>query len=636
MAIQAAVRITLVATGNFYWDDLIVIGRASSSSIVSLDYLTQNHDGHFMPGAFFVAGLANEIAPLRWALPAAVLVVFSVIAAAAVWRMLNLVAGSSAEAGLTRRRVVVLAAFAFYLFSPMTVPAFVWWSAGLNSLPMQAAMAWIVGDALLLCAGDVDDRRRRVIVVRSTLILLVGLMFFEKALFIAPVAFVAAVLWVRWRMPAASDGNAADVAAASTAPADTGRHRRVEDSVPVAAPRVDSRPTVPTTPLTVAFTRARALWAALAVVTGVWAVIFLTATDATSGGHSLTQTAKLVWRTVNNAIVPALIGGPWIWDRWIPSPPMAAAPIWLIALGWAAVVAAGVFALLRFRGAAAVFACAAIYVVGAQVPVMWNRSAVTTALELAEALRYLPDAAMVLAIAIVLVAISPPREQVGATAQPHRRVAVPIAATVVAALAISSLWTTVTFGRSWHDNPTGAYLANGRAAFAEHPDFPMFDQAVPLEVLLPVTFPDNQISRVFGGLRHGPTIVTSTSNLMVLDTKGRLVPGGVTSARLFDAGAGTCRRPEVRGPRAIRLNGPLVQWSWTVALSYCANTAGVAELRLGDGAPVRFLVDAGLHVVYLQLAGHGSALELSPRSPGLTLHTGAGRVGEVAEAKLLG
>lgn len=82
------------------------------------------------------------------------------------------------------------------------------------------------------------------------------------------------------------------------------------------------------------------------VVTGVWAVIFLTATDATSGGHSLTQTAKLVWRTVNNAIVPALIGGPWIWDRWIPSPPMAAAPIWLIALGWAAVVAAGVFALL--------------------------------------------------------------------------------------------------------------------------------------------------------------------------------------------------------------------------------------------------------------------------------------------------
>lgn len=637
MLAQAGVRIALVWTGNFYWDDVIVIGQASANSILSPDFLAQNHDGHFMPAAFFVAGLANTIAPLNWVVPAVILVVLSALAAAAVGRLLTIMVGG---AGMSRRHLVALAAFAFYLFSPMTVPAFVWWSAGLNSLPLQAAMAWIIGDALLLCAADVGDRRRRVIVVRSAIVLLIGLMFFEKAMFIVPVAFGASVLWLRWRLPAPASVPDAEIAAVEASDAGRHRHRRIDaDTEPHHGADL---PPVPATPLTIAFVGARSLWAALAALTAVWAVIFLSVTDAASGGHSLTQTAKLVWRSVNSALVPGLLGGPWWWDRWNPSPPMADAPSWLIGLGWAAVVAVSIFVAYRVRGAIPVIACAAIYVVGAQVPVMWNRSAVTTALELAQTMRYLPDAAVVLAVAIVLVAISPPRRDDDSctAAQPasSQPTAVQIAmvAGMVAVLTFSSLWTTASFGRSWHDNPTGAYLANGRAAFAEHPDIAMFDQAVPLEVLLPVTYPDNQISRVFGGLRHPPTIVTSTSALSVLDTSGRLVPGGVTGARLFDAGSGTCRRPEVRGPSRIRLTGPLVRWRWTVALSYCANTAGAADLRLGDGAPVEFLVDAGLHVVYVQLDGSGSALQLTPRTPGLTMHTGAGRVGEVAEARLLG
>lgn len=159
------------------------------------------------------------------------------------------------------------------------------------------------------------------------------------------------------------------------------------------------------------------------------------------------------------------------------------------------------------------------------MPVMWNRSAVTTALELAEALRYLPDAAMVLAIAIVLVAISPAREPVGGggRAAPSGRGTVPVAATVVAALAISSL---TTAARSGGRGTTIRLGRISRMVGRRSPNIPTSRcsiRRVPLEVLLPVTFPDNQISRVFGGLRHGPTIVTSTSNLMVLDTKGRLV-----------------------------------------------------------------------------------------------------------------
>ena len=84
---------------------------------------------------------------------------------------------------------------AFFLFTPMTVPSYVWWSAGLNSLPMQFAMAWLIGDAVLLCRGGVSTR---LIVVRSSLIYLAALACFEKSLYILPVVFLSTVLWCRF------------------------------------------------------------------------------------------------------------------------------------------------------------------------------------------------------------------------------------------------------------------------------------------------------------------------------------------------------------------------------------------------------------------------------------------------------
>mgnify|MGYP001763585622 FL=1 len=40
---QLVIRGWLVATGNFYWDDLILIGRASSMPIGSWEYLSLIH-----------------------------------------------------------------------------------------------------------------------------------------------------------------------------------------------------------------------------------------------------------------------------------------------------------------------------------------------------------------------------------------------------------------------------------------------------------------------------------------------------------------------------------------------------------------------------------------------------------------
>ncbi|MDL9937978.1 hypothetical protein QSJ18_14585 [Gordonia sp. ABSL1-1] len=614
-----AMRGWLVVTGSFYWDDLILIGRSSEFGLLSWDFLGHSHDGHFMPAAFLAAGVTTILAPLNWALPAATLIAGQVVASLAVWRMIRILA-PRAEAG-------ALLVFAFYLFNPMTMPAFVWWSSGLNTLPMQAAMAWIVGDAVLACRTR-DPRRLRVIAVRSAIIFLIALTFFEKSLYIAPVALAAATLAVRF-----SSG--------SDAP----------DGVPV---RVRHR----ISPLATAVVSARPLWAALAVLAAIWAVLFLSVSGATAGIHSASQTAQLMWRSVNDAVVPSVVGGPWQWDRWNPSPPMGIAPTWMVIAGWLVVAGAAAWAVIRRQGAGWVIGLLGAYVVLAQVPVMWNRSSGNTALELAQTMRYLPDTALVVTIAIALVLAAPGRTGAGDGSptgrtdaafgaaddtdpptdvrQAARTRPVVVGVVVVGALIVSSTVSLSAFGRAWRDNPTGDYLDTATAALAEDTSHAMFDQALPLEVLLPIAYPYNQISRTFGRVRARPDFGVVTDQLRVLDTAGRLVPGAVTAARTIAAGSGACNRPELTGPARLSLDGPLIRWPWTIALSYCADRDGRMRMWFDGGAALSVPVRAGLHMVYVQLGGQGRHLNLAPITPGLAMHTGQGRVGEVVQAGLFG
>src|SRR5690242_850608 len=51
IAVQLAIRAVLAFGGYFYWDDLILIGRAGTQGLLSPSYLFDDHDGHVMPGA---------------------------------------------------------------------------------------------------------------------------------------------------------------------------------------------------------------------------------------------------------------------------------------------------------------------------------------------------------------------------------------------------------------------------------------------------------------------------------------------------------------------------------------------------------------------------------------------------------
>ena len=88
IAVAMLVRAVLAFGGYFYWDDLILVGRAGTQQLFSWGYLFDDHDGHVMPGGFLVGGLITRAAPLVWLWPALSLVLLQLLAWLALLRTL--------------------------------------------------------------------------------------------------------------------------------------------------------------------------------------------------------------------------------------------------------------------------------------------------------------------------------------------------------------------------------------------------------------------------------------------------------------------------------------------------------------------------------------------------------------------
>ena len=605
VAAQTVVRGALALGGNLYWDDLILTGRSAALPLLSPEFLFYNHDGHFMPAAFLTAGITTALAPLQWWAAAVTLIGLQLLAALAVLRVLWLLIGP---------RPALLAVLALYLFAPLTVPSFAWWAAGLNSLPLQAALAWVAGDALLLARTG-----RRRYALTGTLVTALALAFFEKSVLVPFVAFAVVALTMR------VDGDA--------------------------------------TPIRTAWRAGLRLWLAAGAVIAVWAPVYLAVADTGIEVPTASEALAFVHHGTSLGVVPTLFGGPWQWTRWPPGPPWATPPDGLVVAAWVALVVAVVVSVRYKKRTGWVWTSAAAYVAASEVAMMLARSGADTTYELAQTLRYTSDSAVVLALGCALVArapqrlvAQPPRRLVAQPPgrleeqPPHRLVAQPpgrydtgtigafgrtmtnpvVATALVAGLVASSIWSTVTFARSWQDNPGADYLATATRSLAEHRDVPLLDQPVSLMTLLPVAAPWNNASNVFAPLKDRPEFVGATSELRVLDESGRLVHATVEPTRWIVQGSEP--RCGIRiGPDGgeVPLTGPLMLWQWTAQLNYHATVDGVVDVGLGAGEAVAVPVHKGLNQAFVRIYGTGDHLSVRPRTPGLQLCLGAGPVGVV-------
>ena len=575
IAVQLLIRAVLAFRGYFYWDDLILVGRAGTHGLLSPSYLFDDHDGHVMPAAFLVAGAITRLAPLNWTGPAISLLVLQLLTSLALLRALHVILGW---------RPVLLVPLTFALFTPLGIPGFAWWAAALNSLPMLAALAWVCADAIML----VRTGNQRY-AVTGVLVYLGGLLFFEKAAVIPFVAFAIAVLLCHVQRDHAA------LAAFS------------------AVWRAGVR-----------------LWTVSLALTAVWIAVYVVVVNQKRWSSDLPMTWDLLRRSVTHGIVPGLVGGPWVWARWAPASPWAAPPVLARALGWLVLAAALGVSLVRKKHIVPVWLTAAGYVVACQVPIYLMRSSRFTVLELAQTLRYFPDLVVALALlaAVGFCAPNRPSSQ-WLDASPRRAVVTTVAA---ASFVASSGYSTATFLTSWRDNPAQPYLQNARrglAAAHATSNAPLLDQEVDPLVLGRVAWPENLSSHMFALLRDRPEFASATTQLRVLDSSGRLADAQVTWVRAILPGpvpqCGYFVQPD--RPARLGVDGPLLPADWTTEINYLANTDGSMTLSLSEGPDTKVPVRPGLNRVYVRLPGAGNAITVRADTAALAVCVAAGPVG---------
>lgn len=572
---QLLVREALAFGGYFYWDDLIIVGRAGTQPLLSAAYLFSDHDGHVMPAAFLLGGVLTRLAPLVWLWPALSLLALQLMASLSLLRTLWIILGW---------RPVLLLPLTFALFTPLTVPAYAWWAAALNYLPMLAALAWVCGDAVLLVRTG--ERRYAVTGVAAYV---GGLLFFEKSAVIPFVAFtiVALLSYV------------------------TGRPGGVRG----------------------VWQAGRPLWVASLALTAAWVALYLVVVDQKRWSGDLSMTWDLLARGVTHGIIPGLAGGPWQWQRWAPASPWAVPPPAAMAAGWLVLAAVMAVSALRKRRIGAVWLVALGYTVAGQVPVYLMRSSAFTALELAQTLRYLPDLTWMLAMLAGVGFCAPNREgSLWLNASPRRT-----AATCVLSLAFvaSSLVSTRTFLTSWQDNPTKSYLQTAVRSLAQaraDSASPLLDQEVDPLILQRVVGSASQASHMFALVANRPEFDRATDRLRMLDSTGRVVDAEVTWVRRIIPGS----RPQCgyfvpsKEPVRMPLDGPLLPSEWTAEINYLANSDGSLLISLPVGPETKVPVRPGLNRVFVRLSGAGDAITVRAATAALTVCVASGPVGYLA------
>jgi hypothetical protein len=574
IVVQSIVRVVLAFRGYFYWDDLILTGRAGTQGLLSPRYLFDDHDGHVMPGAFLVAGGITRLAPLNWVGPAISLAVLQLLASLALLRALHVILGW---------RPVLLLPLTFALFTPLSVPAFAWWAAALNSLPMLAALAWVCADAVLL----VRTGNQRY-AVTGLLVYFGGLLFFEKAAVIPVAAFSIAALYAH----VTSSGSVVAV-----------------------------------------WRRGVRLWVSALAVTAAWIAVYLVVVDQKRWSLDVAMTWDLLSRSVTHGIVPGLVGGPWDWQRWAPASPWATPPAAVMVLGWVALAAVVAMSFIRKQRIGSVWLVAVGYAVACQIPIYLMRSSRFTALELAQTLRYLPDLVVVLALLLAVGLCAPNRERSAWLDASRARTVVSFGLTGL--FIASSLYSTATFLTSWRDNPAQQYLQNARAGLATAhaaSSAPLLDQEVDPLVLQRVAWPENLASHMFALLPDRPEFAGATSDLRILDLTGGVVDAKVTWVRSIVPGparqCGYLVQPDF--PVSMRLNGPLLPADWTAEINYLANSDGSMTMSLSAGTETKVPVRPGLNRVFVRLPGAGDAIDVRANTAALSVCIAAGPVGFVA------
>lgn len=572
IVIQLAFRAWALSGSWFQVDDFGFLSRIMSTPL--RDLLLDPYLGHVMPGGFLLSWMNYQLGALEWVFPATELLLMQAIASVGCLVLLLSAFG---------RRPGILPPLAIYLFSVISLPAFIWWAAGVNQLPMQIALFW----GLLTHLAYLRTRRA-IYAVLTMLITVLGLVFYEKTLLILIVFAIVTVAYF-------AQGDIV--------------------------------------------TRLRFVWAQyrLAVVglgviglvyTALYASWALTFSPNAVNEHPL---GPVVLRMAVWGFGTGVLGGPLRWAH----------PTGLFALAEPAelVVVAALVALLaiglemtrtRTRAKRAWLIPAVLLVCDVLLVVAGRTSFGGPAI--AEDYRYQSELAGAAAIALGL-SLMP---LLGAieSAQVKRQsaffdrpVRVLAATMTVACLAVVS---SVQFTLHWQGaTESREYFTNVRQDLSSMQGrVPLVNVGVPGFVIL--AFGDakndtNHMLRMYS--KHTRYASIATDRLYIIAKSGHVVPVVIPPVREEVRGPKKCGWFVDDAPVHIKLNGPVFGAGWWIRMGYIASGDSPVTVTVGSRTYTT-RVSAGVHNLYFETAGEFRSFMISGLKGGVTLCTGDVALGQ--------
>ncbi|MFC3994966.1 hypothetical protein ACFOVU_03515 [Nocardiopsis sediminis] len=572
-----AVKVVVLRSAYFIEDDFLFVADAAASDL-TVEYLTELHKGHLMPGAKLLAYVQTAIAPYDWTLTAGVMLACQAGASAAVFRLLWVVFG---------RRWAILAPLVVYVFAPLTIPVLAWWSAALNAVPFQLAIAL----ALLWTARYLRTGEAR-FGWQAAGAVVFGMAFSVKAMFLPPLLFVfAAAFLVRGRLPGVL-------------------WRTLDRDMP--------------------------FWTGMALLSVGHGLLYLSRQDTSGGegaGAPRGDTAlSMAQRLLGETFPAGAAGGPVEWGPVTPAGGLLNPSAEVVVAAWSAIGVAVIVSLaVRRRSWRAWAILAGHLVVVDIVPTLLARGRYQDVIGYDP--RYVADAALVFAVCLAF-AFLPVRGEEGAyrRAWPpgaaRTRAARTAAVAATTAFALVGGASTYTFADTLSGGRVRWYLDTVRGSLSEvPPEAGVYPRPVPEDIVLPWNGTRRLSSQVLSplaeeGVAERIRDPEPAGSALVFNDAGYLVPGGPAESSAFFGPAEDeeCIATADFGGQAVwpveSLGGPTL----VLGIAYSSETETELHAFVGDAAESTRLPaapDGG--VWYVPLAGAGNQLMVTTDPEALCL-----------------
>ncbi|MEV2242496.1 hypothetical protein [Micromonospora sp. NPDC049891] len=362
IALSVLWRAQVASRGFLAADDYVMITQAAESDL-TIEHLLTLYNNHLMPGGRLLTWLITEHVGMAYWPYVLLMAIGQAILGIAFFQLLR---------RLLQPSWLLLLPLGALMFSPLTLEATSWWAVGVNMLPMQIAMVLAVGAQV----SYVQTRRKRHLVTLALSVLL-GLVFFEKAILVVALVFLlTAALY-----------------------ADGGFFRTI-------------------------WTTIRRWWPSWLLLTAL-SLGFLAAYLGSSESSlrrpaSAGEVFSFITQMLGSTVVPGLVGGPWQWLGAGDGAPVAAPPELGTWVAWTIFVALVVATVRRRRRAGRAWLLLGSYLVLVAAMLAATRLGSTFSGVAGGVPRYVSDVVVVAAIClgVAVVGLARPSRVSGETAPP--------------------------------------------------------------------------------------------------------------------------------------------------------------------------------------------------------------------------